>query len=553
MRHQQHRKLSNKRPLIKWIFILGLGIWIGNLLPKSNLFFLNDLNLQKSTHKFHQILTYIKQDYVDTTNLEGLTEIAIGQLIEQLDPHSSYINAEEQTLVSAELEGEFFGIGIEFVLMQDTIYIIAPISGGPAEKAGIQPGDQIIRVNGQNWAGQNIKTSQILKQIRGTQGSQVTVSIQRNNHQDLLDFTLTRDKIHTHSVDAAYMVDQEIGYLKLSRFSSRTYEEFMAALASLKDQGMKRLLLDLRSNPGGYLDQTVKIIEQMLEADKLIVYTQGKISKYNTKYYSKGKNNLDQIPIIVLINEGSASASEILAGALQDHDRALIVGRRSFGKGLVQRPIQLSDSSQLRLTVARYYTPSGRFIQKPYDQDQDDYQLDLVNRYARGEYFHADSIHFDDSLQYKTAAGRTVYGGGGIMPDYFVALDTTLYNTYIEQLLGKYVLQQCALEYAQVHKESLSNMSYAIYYENFTITPAMLVHLNKQAQAAGIAQNKQVLSQSQTQIKLLLKAYIARNIWKEQGFYGILNQEDKIFKQAMQLFGEAANLIKDPPATKPAP
>jgi carboxyl-terminal processing protease len=552
MRHKQYRKLSNKRPLIKWFFILGLGIWIGNLLPKSNLFFLNDLNLQKATHKFHQILTYIKQDYVDTTNLEGLTEIAISQLIEQLDPHSAYINAEAQTLASAELEGEFFGIGIEFVLMQDTIYIIAPISGGPAEKAGIQPGDQVIKVNGQNWAGQHIKTSQILKQIRGSQGSQVTISIQRNNHPDLLDFTLTRDKIHTHSIDAAYMVDQEIGYLKVSRFTSRTYEEFMAALASLKNQGMKKLLLDLRNNPGGYLDQTVGIIEQMLEADKLIVYTQGKISKYNTKYYSKGKNNLLQIPIIVLINEGSASASEILAGALQDHDRALIVGRRSFGKGLVQRPIQLSDGSQLRLTVARYYTPSGRFIQKPYDQKEADYQLDLANRYTRGEYFHADSIHFDDSLQYKTAKGRTVYGGGGIMPDYFVPLDTTQYNAAIEQLLGKYILQQYALEYAQVHKESLSNMPYATYDEHFIITPAMLAQLNKQAQTAGIVQDKQVSSQSQPQIKLLLKAYIARNIWREQGFYALLNQEDKIFKQAIQLFEEAANLIKEPPATKPA-
>jgi carboxyl-terminal processing protease len=545
--HYHPNTQKRKKSFPKWTFILTIGICLGALLSQSQLGLLDNHSLRKSTSKFYQVLDYIKQDYVDTTDLQLLTDTAISQLLEQLDPHSSYISTKEQALLNIELEGEFTGIGVEFVLLQDTIYVIAPVAGGPAEKAGIQPGDQIIQVNGQLWAGQNMKLAYILENLRGPQGSQVTLSVKRENYNQLLELTITRDKIHTHSINAAYMVDQETGYIKLSRFTNRTYQEFMEALDKLKAQRMKRLLLDLQNNPGGYLDQVVQIIEQMLEPNKLILYTQGKASKYNKQYYAKGKNTLHQIPIIVLINEGSASASEVLAGALQDHDRALIVGRRSFGKGLVQRPIQLSDGSELRLTVARYYTPSGRFIQNPYEKEGEDYQSDLINRYQKGEYFHADSIQLDQSMQYKTAAGRTVYGGGGIMPDYFVPLDTTQYDAYVDQLLVKYVLQQYALEYTHSHKNSLASMPYAAYYDHFVVTEPMLTTLYKKAQAVGIVSDKPVSKNAQAQIKLLLKAFIARNIWREEGYYPLLNQRDPIFKKALQLLSQAEELLKTPP------
>jgi len=528
----------------KWAFTLGLGICIGHLVLPTTLSYASYPGLKVATNKFNTILTHIKQDYVDTADLHVLTEAAITELLAKLDPHSAYITSQDQSFLNTELAGEFEGIGIEFVVLQDTIYIIAPISGGPAEKAGIQAGDKIIQVNGQNWAGQNIKTSYIIKQLRGKKGSQVTVSIQRDNYKELLDCTITRDKIPTNSIDASYMANQDIGYVKLSRFTNRTYQEFMVAIDRLQKQGMHKLILDLRGNLGGYLDQAVQVLEEMLDTGKLIVYTQGKKEQYNTAYYAKGKNSLKQVPIVVLINEGSASASEIVTGALQDHDRALIVGRRSFGKGLVQRPIPLADGSQLRLTIARYYTPSGRFIQKPYGQKNADYQLDLIDRYERGEYFHADSIHFEDSLQYKTSKKRIVYGGGGIMPDYFVPLDTTQYNAYIDQLLAKYVLQQYSLEYAKAHQARLNTLSYEAYVKQFVITGPMLAELAENAKSAGITQHDQLADIAQKRLKLLVKAYIARSIWREQGFYAILNQEDTMFLKAIQIFEQAASLLQ---------
>ena len=535
-----------RKSSIKQILILGLGIWIGSNLLQTNLFHTSNRTLKAATNKLNTLLTYIQQDYVDTADLSCLTETAITALLTHLDPHTAYMSAQDLKFNSPALEGAFEGIGIEFVVLQDTIYIVAPISGGPADKAGIQAGDKIIRVNGQDWAGQNMKLAHIVEQLRGKKGSKVVVSVWRDGCKELLDFTILRDKIPTYSVDATYMVDQEIGYMKLSRFTSRTYQEFMTALDRLNAQGMNKLILDLRNNQGGYLDQAIAIIEEMLEKGALILYTQGKIKKYNTAYYAKGNNSLQQIPIIVLINEGSASASEIVAGALQDQDRALIVGRRSFGKGLVQRPIALGDGSQLRLTVARYYTPSGRFIQKPYDQQNADYQLDLWNRYTRGEYFHADSICLDDSLQYKTGKNRTVYGGGGIMPDYFIPLDTTQHNTYIDQLLASYILQQYALEYATTHKKALTAMQHQTYCQQFAITAPMLWQLTQRAQSAGIDQEKITINQEASKrIALLLKAYIARNIWQEQGFYQVLNQGDPIFRKAMQLFEQAAALIQE--------
>jgi carboxyl-terminal processing protease len=536
----------NKKLVSKWALILAIGMYLGFLFSQSRFTLLLDPDMRKSINKFWQILYYIKQDYVDNVNMQSLTDVAINQLINQLDPHSSYITAQAQGLLNAELEGKFTGIGLEFCLLQDTIYVIDPVVGGPAHRAGIQAGDQIIRVDGQIWAGKNMALPYILENLRGPQGSQVTLSIQRANATQMLDFTLNRDTIHTYAVNVAYMVNQEVGYIKLSRFTNHTYEEFMAATTKLQEQGMQKLLLDLQNNPGGYLDQAVKIIEHLLAPNKLILYTQGKNPKYNTQYYAKGTNHLAHIPIIVLINERSASAAEILAGALQDHDRALLVGRCSFGKGLIQRPIPLVDGSQLRLTVSRYYTPSGRFIQKPYLPQSTTNQLPLSMPYqqTQGDPVAGKQL-INHKVGYKTAAGRTVYGEmGGIMPDSLVPLETLPGDTYVGQLLENYVLQQYAIDYANLHKARLTNMHYANYYTNFDVTEAMLATLYTKGQSAGITRPKQFARQSQQEIKFLVKAYIARTIWKAEGFYPLLNQLDPIFRQAIHLFDQAEALLK---------
>ncbi|MFC6996963.1 S41 family peptidase [Rufibacter roseus] len=539
------KKIVNSPFHVRLPLFLGLAVALGVLLG-ATLFQPSSYNPQGTARgylKFREVLSYIDRDYVDTVNTEELSEYAINKMLEKLDPHSSYIPAKEVAMARSYLESDFDGIGVEFNIFRDTLYVIAPISGGPSEQAGIQAGDKIIKVDGESIAGNTLTNETVFKKLRGPKGSKVDLTVLRRNENKPLQFTVTRKKIPSVSVDAGYMVDEQTGYIKVSRFSNGTYPEFKAKLGDLKKKGMKRLILDLRDNPGGYLDHATRMADEFISGSKKLVYTDGKGSKFDADYYAKAKGDFETGPVIVLINEGSASASEILAGALQDHDRALIVGRRSFGKGLVQMPVNLSDGSELRLTISRYYTPSGRSIQKPYDpNNSESYSMDIMNRYKHGEFFSKDSIQFNDSLKYETSSGRIVYGGGGIMPDVFVPRDTTENTELLTDLYRKNVLREYAMNYYRDNQKQLEKMTLEDFQANFRITDAMMQSLLKQAKRADIKVVDEQLKRSQKTIKNSLKAYIARSRFEAEGFFPVLNEIDPEFQRALGLFDRAAQI-----------
>ena len=492
--------------------------------------------------KFREILTYIERDYVDEVETEKLVEGAINNMLSELDPHSVYIPAEEAKLAKSQLEGEFDGIGVEFNLIKDTIYVVAPLSGGPSEKVGIQSGDKIVSVDNKTIAGTNLTNKDVFNLLRGPKGSTVDLGIKRRGQKDLLHFQVERDRIPQYSVDVSYMVNSEIGYIKVSRFSATTYEEFKVALSKLKDAGMQKLILDLQGNPGGYMDRAVNMADEFISGNKMIVYTDGKQDRYDSEAKAYRKGIFEEGSLIVLIDEGSASASEIVSGAIQDNDRGLIVGRRSFGKGLVQMPIDLNDGSELRLTISRYYTPSGRSIQKPYNTEESDYELDIMNRFEHGELFNPDSIKFVDSLKYKTSKGRTVYGGGGIMPDYFIAFDTTMNSPYLNQLFTSNVFREYTLNYYEQNKTRLSKMDFDDYRDNFKVTDEMLQNLISLAERADVKFRKEEFERSKPLLKNYIKAYIARSVWNNEGYYPIINEHNEIFQEALGLFEKAEEL-----------
>ncbi|MBK6264903.1 S41 family peptidase [Marivirga sp. S37H4] len=494
--------------------------------------------------RIKEILLQIDQNYVEEVDTDALVDSAIEGILKELDPHTSYIPAKDLEMVSADLRGNYEGIGIEFNIFKDTLYVVAPLSGGPSEEAGLQSGDKIISVNGENIAGIGLTNRQVHEYLRGEKGSEVVVGILRKNQNEIMDFTITRDQIPQYSVDASYMIDHQVGYIKVSRFSATTYTEFLEALTDLKEKGLKKLILDLQDNPGGYMDRAISMADEFLSDNALIVYTKGKEKRFNSEAKAIKKGIFEENPLIVLINEGSASASEIVSGAVQDNDRGLIVGRRSFGKGLVQMPIPLKDGSELRLTISKYYTPSGRSIQKPFGESSEDYRKEMANRFEHGEYFIADSIHFDDSLKYTTQNGRTVYGGGGIMPDYFVALDTASHSDYLNKLLYSNSLRQYTFSYHESNKKMLKNMGMDGYIENFQVTDNMLKDLVKLAESNDVKFNAKQFEKSKDLIKVYVKAYIARNLWNNKGFYPIINQQNEIFKEALKLFDQAETLTK---------
>lgn len=407
------RETKNLKPLFGLVAVcalaIALGIWVGfSFGQQKEVVLPANTELGSAASKLVEVLENVNGKYVDETDLTKLSENTISAMLQQLDPHSTYLTAKELIASNIELKGELEGIGIEFMILNDTVHVIAPISGGPSEQVGIKAGDKIVKVDDQPFSDQGLKSTEAVKKLRGPKGTKVKLTVQRNNNEALLDFTVTRAKIPVYSVDASYMVDQQIGYIKVSRFGAQTFKEFKVAFNKLQKQGMAKLILDLRGNPGGYMDMAIQMVNMLLPKGQLIVYTKGKKGKYNTKYTAKGEDQFEHCPVIVLINEGTASAAEIVAGALQDNDRALIVGRRSFGKGLVQVPIQLKDSSQIRLTVARYYTPSGRFIQKPYEDGAKAYHVDLIERYKQGEFFRADNIQVNEELKYQTRIGKAI-------------------------------------------------------------------------------------------------------------------------------------------------
>ena len=540
MNNNKNSSFQIKLPII--IFsTLAAGILIGAAManPSSN----KDTVLEGIT-RIKEILLQVDQNYVEEVDTDKLVNSAIEGIVKELDPHTSYIPAKDLEMVSADLKGNFEGIGIEFNIFNDTLYVVAPLSGGPSETAGLQSGDKIIAVDGKNIAGTGLTNRQVHENLRGEKGSEVELKIMRSGLKDPVEYKIIRDKIPQFSVDVSYMVDDEIGYIKVSRFSATTYNEFMEALNKLEEQGLKKLILDLQDNPGGYMDKAISMADEFLKDNAMIVYTKGKEKRYNSEARAIKEGKFEDSPLIVLINEGSASASEIVSGAIQDNDRGLIVGRRSFGKGLVQMPVPLKDGSELRLTISRYYTPSGRSIQKPFGEDPNEYRDEMNYRYEHGEYFVADSIHFDDSLKYTTSNGRIVYGGGGIMPDYFVPLDTAQTSTYLNRLFLSNTLRQYTFSYYEKNKKMLENMGMEGFINNFQVTEKMLNELTSLAKTNNVEFDEEGFNKSKELIKLYSKAYIARNIWNNEGFYPIFNQQNEIFLEALKLFDRAESLAK---------
>lgn len=480
--------------------------------------------------------------YVDEVDENKLVEDAIRGMLEKLDPHSTYTTAEETKEMNEPLQGNFSGIGIQFNMNKDTLYVIQTIVGGPSEKVGILAGDRIITVNDTVIAGVKMKNTDIMKRLRGEAGTVVRVSVLRRGVKDPIEFRIVRDKIPIYSIDASYMADKETGYIRVSRFAATTDKEFADALKALKKQGMKNLIVDLQGNGGGYLVSAIAMADEFLDDGQSIVYTEGRRSPRDDAFATK-QGLFQKGKLVLLVDESSASASEILSGAVQDWDRGVIVGRRTFGKGLVQRPIPFPDGSMIRLTVARYYTPAGRSIQKPYDKGHEAYERELLDRFNHGELIYTDSIHFPDSLQYQTLKSkRTVYGGGGIMPDVFVPLDTTIYTDFHRDLLAKGVLGQYPVTYLDEHRKELTGRYKNVeqFAEGFVVTDEMLVDLLKMGEAEKVKYNEEQYQKSRALIALQVKALIARDLFDTTAYFRIINPENASFSKAMAIIHDDA-------------
>ena len=489
--------------------------------------------------KFDEVMWYVGNDYVDVPDAHKLQDEAIAAMMEELDPHSAYVSLEEFNEVNDPLLGSFDGIGVQFRIEKDTIAIVNVIKGGPSEKVGLMAGDRILYIDDTLAADQKLKNEDVMRKLKGPKGTQVRVRVLRRGVDGLLDYTITRAAIPTYSVDIAYMMDDQIGYLKLSKFSATTIDEFKKGIRELKAQGMQQLIFDLRGNTGGYLNAAVEIADEFLPKGSLIVYTEGR-NRPRNYMKARRKGMLEDIPVVVLIDGESASASEIVAGALQDNDRGTIIGRRSFGKGLVQEQIMLSDQSAIRLTVARYYTPTGRCIQKPYDKDHEKYLLESLERYENGELFHEDSIHFADSLKYTTPKGKTVYGGGGIMPDIYVPLVNDSTEYYFNRIVNTGLLYQYAFEYTDRHRQLLQGYkSVSAFNQTFKVTDAMFDAMVNLADEKGIVGTDEQRQVARREADILLKAYIARNLFDDEGFYPIYAPMDEVLQRALlELRGE---------------
>lgn len=480
----------------------------------------------------------INNYYVDKVDADTLVDEAIRAMLNTLDPHSAYSTPEETRELNEPLNGNFSGVGIQFNMATDTLYVIQTVAGGPSERVGLLPGDRIIEVNDTLIAGVKMKNNDVMRRLRGPKGTVVNVAVKRTGVPELIYFNITRDDIPIYSVDAAYMADPTTGYIRISRFAAETPEEFRKAMNDLRKQGMKNLIIDLQDNGGGYLNAAQELAAQFLKKGDLIVYTEAPRTPSYTYVAERNGDFLDGC-IVVLVNQYSASASEILAGALQDHDRAVVVGRRTFGKGLVQRPFPFPDGSMIRLTVSRYYTPSGRCIQKPYVKgDIDDYIEDIKHRYDAGELMHSDSIHFPDSLRYTTLRNkRVVYGGGGIMPDRFTPLDTTWYTPYYRDILAKGALYQYVLGYVDTHRQQLK-AEYPTekdFAERFEVTPEIMNGLIEQGKKTDVEYNEEQYKQSENYMRTVLKALIARDIYENGSYYRIANDLNPIYHEGLKV------------------
>ncbi|MBN2166265.1 MAG: S41 family peptidase [Marinilabiliaceae bacterium] len=517
-------------------FCLSLLLVINILLTENGFTQKNDYSLKKVNLAWKIISNF----YVDSINGDKMAGEAIKGMLKVLDPHSVYYPADEVKEMNEPLNGSFEGVGIQFMIYRDTLLVVQTIAGGPCEKVGVMPGDRIVKVDGENIAGIGLKNSTVLKMLKGLKGSKVTLSIKRKSETELLLFNIIRDKIPIFSVDASYMVTKKIGYIKINRFASTTYNEFFENLKSLKKQNANSLILDLRGNGGGYMQAAIDIADEFISNKKMIVFTQGKSSP-RQNFWATSKGVFENEKVVVLIDEGSASASEIVSGAIQDWDRGVVIGRRSFGKGLVQRSFDFPDGALVRLTISKYYTPSGRCIQKPYDQGLDAYREEVIDRYKHGEMVNPDSIHINDLIVYKTLnKGRIVYGGGGIMPDLFVPADTLMYSNYYREIIRTGIINQFITSFVDENREmlKLNYHDFKKFEKEFEVSDKMLLSLIEKAEQNDVSFSENEFFTSKQLINTQLKALIARSLWSTTEYYQLINPLVNSYNEAIKVLSE---------------
>lgn len=543
---------NNNTRFIPFLLAICLiaGIAIGTFY--ANHFSGNKLGIiNTSSNKLNALLRIIDDQYVDTVNMGELVEEAMPQILSELDPHSSYIPAKDLEAVNADLKGSFSGIGIQFTIQNDTIHVNSVIQGGPSEKVGLMAGDRIVEVDDSAFVGKIVTNSEAMKRLKGEKGSKVKLGVYRPGEKDLLHFTVIRGNIPVKSIDAAYMINEKVGYIKVNKFGETTYPELLIALAKLNQKSCEGLIVDLRGNTGGYMAAAIQMVNEFLPNNRLIVYTQGRKSP-REDYNSNGTGSNQKMPLVVLVDEGSASASEIFAGAIQDNDRGTIVGRRSFGKGLVQQPIEFSDGSAIRLTIARYYTPSGRCIQKPYEKGKEsEYELDLLTRYEHGEFFSADSIKQDETEVYHTRLGRPVYGGGGIMPDIFVPQDTTGMTSYFRMAANRGLIIRYTFDYTDQNRSTLQKYDTPEKMEAYLKGQNLLNKFAAWAEKKGLKRRNNLMMKSRRLFEMSLYGNIIYNMLGMEAYVEYLNKSDKTVLKAVEILekGESFPQAPDPQAT----
>lgn len=542
---------NNNTRFIPFLLAICLiaGIAIGTFY--ANHFSGNKLGIiNTSSNKLNALLRIIDDQYVDTVNMGELVEEAMPQILSELDPHSSYIPAKDLEAVNADLKGSFSGIGIQFTIQNDTIHVNSVIQGGPSEKVGLMAGDRIVEVDDSAFVGKIVTNSEAMKRLKGEKGSKVKLGVYRPGEKDLLHFTVIRGNIPVKSIDAAYMINEKVGYIKVNKFGETTYPELLIALAKLNQKNCEGLIVDLRGNTGGYMAAAIQMVNEFLPNNRLIVYTQGRKSP-REDYNSNGTGSNQKMPLVVLVDEGSASASEIFAGAIQDNDRGTIVGRRSFGKGLVQQPIEFSDGSAIRLTIARYYTPSGRCIQKPYEKGKEsEYELDLLTRYEHGEFFSADSIKQDETEVYHTRLGRPVYGGGGIMPDIFVPQDTTGMTSYFRMAANRGLIIRYTFDYTDQNRSTLQKYDTPEKMEAYLQGQNLLNKFAAWAEKKGLKRRNNLMMKSRRLFEMSLYGNIIYNMLGMEAYVEYLNESDKTILKAVEILekGESFPQAPDPQA-----
>ena len=543
---------NNNTRFIPFLLAICLiaGIAIGTFY--ANHFSGNKLGIiNTSSNKLNALLRIINDQYVDTVNMGELVEEAMPQILSELDPHSSYIPAKDLEAVNADLKGSFSGIGIQFTIQNDTIHVSSVIQGGPSEKVGLMAGDRIVEVDDSAFVGKIVTNSEAMKRLKGEKGSKVKLGVYRPGEKDLLHFTVIRGNIPVKSIDAAYMINEKVGYIKVNKFGETTYPELLIALAKLNQKNCEGLIVDLRGNTGGYMAAAIQMVNEFLPNNRLIVYTQGRKSP-REDYNSNGTGSNQKMPLVVLVDEGSASASEIFAGAIQDNDRGTIVGRRSFGKGLVQQPIEFSDGSAIRLTIARYYTPSGRCIQKPYEKGKEsEYELDLLTRYEHGEFFSADSIKQDETEVYHTRLGRPVYGGGGIMPDIFVPQDTTGMTSYFRMAANRGLIIRYTFDYTDQNRSTLQKYDTPEKMEAYLKGQNLLNKFAAWAEKKGLKRRNNLMMKSRRLFEMSLYGNIIYNMLGMEAYVEYLNESDKTVLKAVEILekGESFPQAPAPQAT----